>query len=111
MKAKHLLAATLALLLAAPAAPVWADNGKPKGVPPGLAKKPGQMPPGQYKKRYNVGQPLPRGYYRIDDLNGWRLPPPRHGEAYVRIDGEVYRIVRDTAVVLETMGIVADLFN
>ena len=25
-------------------------------VPPGLAKKPGQMPPGQYKKRYGVTQ-------------------------------------------------------
>ena len=26
------------------------------GVPPGLAKKPGGMPPGQYKKRYNPNQ-------------------------------------------------------
>jgi hypothetical protein len=26
------------------------------GVPPGLAKKPGQMPPGQYKKRYTALQ-------------------------------------------------------
>jgi hypothetical protein len=26
------------------------------GVPPGLAKKPGQMPPGQYKKRYSTLQ-------------------------------------------------------
>ena len=25
-------------------------------IPPGLAKKPGQMPPGQYKKLYNVNQ-------------------------------------------------------
>jgi hypothetical protein len=25
-------------------------------VPPGLAKKPGQMPPGQYKKRYGTSQ-------------------------------------------------------
>lgn len=25
-------------------------------VPPGLAKKPGRMPPGQYKKLYNVNQ-------------------------------------------------------
>lgn len=25
-------------------------------VPPGLAKKPGQMPPGQYKKRYSTAQ-------------------------------------------------------
>lgn len=29
---------------------VWAYRRN--GVPPGLAKKPGQMPPGQYKKRY-----------------------------------------------------------
>ena len=29
-------------------------NGKK--VPPGLAKKPGQMPPGQYKKRYSTSQ-------------------------------------------------------
>lgn len=27
-----------------------------KSVPPGLAKKPGQMPPGQYKKLYNAHQ-------------------------------------------------------
>src|SRR3569833_2937147 len=26
------------------------------GVPPGLAKKPGHMPPGQYKKRYTTLQ-------------------------------------------------------
>lgn len=35
-------------------------NGDGRGngvrVPPGLAKKPGQMPPGQYKKRYGTGQ-------------------------------------------------------
>jgi hypothetical protein len=30
------------------------QNGKK--VPPGLAKKPGQMPPGQYKKRYSTSQ-------------------------------------------------------
>jgi hypothetical protein len=29
---------------------------KGKKVPPGLAKKPGQMPPGQYKKRYGTQQ-------------------------------------------------------
>ena len=30
-------------------------NGSAK-VPPGLAKKPGQMPPGQYKKRYGTNE-------------------------------------------------------
>jgi len=44
------------------------DKGRDKGrdngaiyeggskVPPGLAKKPGQMPPGQYKKRYGTSE-------------------------------------------------------
>ncbi|CAN5816506.1 hypothetical protein BH11GEM1_BH11GEM1_36200 [soil metagenome] len=33
------------------------DGGNRAGrVPPGLAKKPGQMPPGQYKKRYGTDQ-------------------------------------------------------
>jgi hypothetical protein len=27
-----------------------------RGIPPGLAKKPGQMPPGQYKKLYTTSQ-------------------------------------------------------
>jgi hypothetical protein len=31
------------------------DQGGRK-VPPGLAKKPGQMPPGQYKKRYSTSE-------------------------------------------------------
>lgn len=29
-------------------------SGNRRKVPPGLAKKPGQMPPGQYKKRYGT---------------------------------------------------------
>lgn len=31
-------------------------DGTVRKVPPGLAKKPGQMPPGQYKKRYGTAQ-------------------------------------------------------
>ena len=31
-------------------------NDDVRRVPPGLAKKPGGMPPGQYKKRYGVSQ-------------------------------------------------------
>ncbi len=38
-----------------------ASCGGPRTVPPGLAKKNnGCLPPGQAKKRYQVGQPLPR---------------------------------------------------
>ena len=31
-------------------------HGNDRKVPPGLAKKPGQMPPGQYKKRYGPSE-------------------------------------------------------
>jgi len=32
-------------------------------APPGLAKKPGCMPPGQYRKMFSVGQRLPLGVF------------------------------------------------
>jgi len=44
------------------------DQGS-RSVPPGLAKKPGGMPPGQYKKLYNTNQ----GAYVLSDVLG------RHG--------------------------------
>ena len=45
-----------------------------RSIPPGLAKKPGGMPPGQYKKQYNAGQ----GAYVLSDVLG------RHGYHVVR---------------------------
>ena len=62
-------------------------------VPPGLAKKPGQMPPGQYKKRYGV----PQGVTVLQDIFG------RRGYTVVRTEpfGEsqyVYYRLRDGSV-------------
>jgi hypothetical protein len=45
-----------------------------RSIPPGLAKKPGGMPPGQYKKLYNAGQ----GASVLSDVLG------RHGYSVVR---------------------------
>jgi hypothetical protein len=45
-----------------------------RSIPPGLAKKPGGMPPGQYKKLYNAGQ----GASVLSDVLG------RHGYYVVR---------------------------
>ena len=85
--------------------------GKVAGTPPGLAKKPGGMPPGQYKKIYRRGDVLPRGYVWIDDYERWRLPPLAPGQRYVRYDNEVYRVARDTATVIEAIGIVSNLLR
>jgi len=49
------------------------DQARPS-IPPGLAKKPGGMPPGQYKKLYNTGQ----GASVLSDVLG------RHGYHVVR---------------------------
>ena len=49
------------------------DQGR-KSIPPGLAKKPGGMPPGQYKKLYSAGQ----GASVLSDVLG------RHGYHVVR---------------------------
>ena len=51
------------------------------GTPPGLAKKPLNMPPGQAKKIYRAGEHLPNGYTWIDDLGRWRLPRSGRGKA------------------------------
>ena len=49
------------------------DQGR-RSIPPGLAKKPGGMPPGQYKKLYDAGQ----GASVLSDVLG------RHGYHVVR---------------------------
>ncbi|MBW8769861.1 MAG: hypothetical protein JF589_08905 [Gemmatimonadetes bacterium] len=49
------------------------DQGR-QSIPPGLAKKPGGMPPGQYRKLYDTGQ----GAYVLSDVLG------RHGYHVLR---------------------------
>ena len=49
------------------------DQGR-RSIPPGLAKEPGGMPPGQYKKLYNAGQ----GASVLSDVLG------RHGYYVMR---------------------------
>src|SRR5689334_20442680 len=46
-------------------------------VPPGLAKKPGQMPPGQYKKRYTTrqGADVLGGIFRRNGYTVQRVSP------------------------------------
>lgn len=60
--------------------------------PPGLAKKGnGCLPPGQAKKMWVVGQPLPPSvvYYPLPQPLYSRLTPPPPGYEYVRVDDDV----------------------
>ncbi|SDE71648.1 RcnB family protein [Ruegeria marina] len=122
MKQLTTLSVTFAIFLAAMVGHAVADNTKPgkgsgnsaaKGsaTPPGLAKKPLGLPPGQAKKIYRSGEQLPSGYKWITDYGRWRLPTLLPGQGYVRYDNEVYRVYRDTAVVIEAIGIVSDLLR
>jgi Ni/Co efflux regulator RcnB len=75
-------------------------NGR---CPPGLAKKNnGCMPPGQ-AKRWQEGQPLPRGvqYYSVPQTVITRLGPPPAGQRYVRVDSDILLITIGTMMVID----------
>ena len=72
--------------------------------PPGLAKKNnGCLPPGQAKKLWGVGQPLPPTviYYPLPQPLVLQLAPPPMGYEYVRVDDDVVLMNRDTRLVSE----------
>ncbi|MDP2372528.1 DUF1236 domain-containing protein [Reyranella sp.] len=72
--------------------------------PPGLAKKNnGCLPPGQAKKLWGVGQPLPPTvvYYPLPQPLVLQLAPPPMGYEYVRVDDDVVLFNRDTRLVME----------
>ena len=80
------------------------------GCPPGLAKKPGCMPPGQYKKRFEIGQRVPLGYRGLLGYNA--LPTDlrnRYGGAldpysrYVYDQNYLYRVNPATMIVSEIL--------
>jgi len=94
----------------------WRNGYTDSGwTPPGLAKKPYGMPPGQAKKlnRYTVGQHLPRTYYREDNYYitnpgayDLRVAPP--GYQWVRVGNDVYLAQTRTGLIAD---IVAGLFH
>lgn len=74
--------------------------------PPGLAKKHnGCLPPGQARKRYVVGRPLP------PDLDFGPLPrdldvrlgPPPRGYRYALVDGDLVKLAVGTLLVVDAI--------
>ena len=74
--------------------------------PPGLAKKGnGCMPPGQAKKAYSIGQPLPPGvvYYELPPVLAVRLGAPPAGHRFVRVAADILLIAIGTGMVVDAM--------
>ena len=76
--------------------------------PPGLAKKKDCLPPGQAKKRYEVGKPVPSNVY-------WRevpkkiivvLEPAGEGRKWVEIDKDLVLVAEATRQVVKAIDAV-----
>jgi len=75
--------------------------------PPGLAKKNnGCLPPGQAKKMWSVGQPLPPEvvYYPIQRELWTQLTPPPYGYEYVQVDDNIVLMLTATRVIAALLG-------
>jgi Ni/Co efflux regulator RcnB len=82
--------------------------------PPGLAKKDnGCLPPGQAKKLWNVGQPLPPTivYYPLPQPLMTQLPPPPPGYDYGRVDDDVVLMDRNSRLVSQIITSLGRLIN
>jgi len=70
--------------------------------PPGLAKKNnGCLPPGQAKKVWAIGQPLPSGIYYepLPPMLLGRLTPAPAGYQYVRVSSDILMLIVGTRMV------------
>lgn len=102
------------------AAPVLADPGGGHGHdrgrgdhdrgdgPPGLAKKPYGMPPGQAKKMWRKGERMPSGYYTQREYYlleparyHLRYPPP--GYRWVLVDGDAYLVRTQSGLIADVI--------
>ena len=75
--------------------------------PPGLAKKQnGCLPPGQAKKRYAVGHPLPQTIVveRVPSELAVRIGPAPAGYQYGILDGDLVKLAVGTRLVVDAIA-------
>ena len=86
----------------------WYRNEYAAGrCPPGLAKKNnGCLPPGQAKRMWNMGEPLPRqvAYYPLPRELYAQLTPPPYGYQYVRVDNDILLMMTATRLIAGVLG-------
>lgn len=84
----------------------WRDEYERGHCPPGLAKKHnGCLPPGQAKKRYVIGRPLPPGVVLVDVPESllYRLPRLEPGYRYGMVDGDLVKLAVGTSLVVDAI--------
>jgi Ni/Co efflux regulator RcnB len=84
--------------------------GQGRSCPPGLAKKNnGCMPPGQARK-WDVGQPIPRGVtvYSVPQPVLVQLPPAPYGYRYARIGNDIVLVQQQNNLIVD---IIVNLFG
>jgi hypothetical protein len=84
----------------------WYHDSYGAGCPPGLAKKNnGCLPPGQAKKRYAIGHPLPPGVVLgpLPSALAILLGAPPVGYRYGILDGDVVKLAIGTALVVDAI--------
>jgi uncharacterized protein DUF1236 len=84
----------------------WVETYGRGNCPPGLAKKDnGCLPPGQAKKRYVVGQRLPRTVLvqPVPRTVITRLRPAPAGYEYVMVDGDILKLAVGTRLVVDAI--------
>lgn len=89
----------------------WVDTYGRGNCPPGLAKKNRLcLPPGQYKKRYVVGQRLPSTVVvrPLPSVLVTRLGPVPAGYEYVEVDGDVLKLAVGTRLVADAIEALID---
>jgi len=89
----------------------WVETYGRGNCPPGLAKKNRLcMPPGQLKKRYIVGRPLPTSivYQPLPPVLVTRLGPVPTGYEYVMVDGDVLKLAVGTRLVADAIEAMID---
>ncbi|HEY8571301.1 RcnB family protein [Phenylobacterium sp.] len=109
-----IVAAAAAFAVAAPVAATAKDNpGKGHGAhssatPPGLAKKPHGMPPGQAKKMWGQGERLPPTYlssqYYVAEPSRYSLPPAPYGQRWVRVGDQYYLAQTQTGLISQVIS-------
>jgi hypothetical protein len=84
----------------------WYTGQRGKSCPPGLAKKNnGCLPPGQAKKRYTVGKPLPAGIALkpLPEELSRRIGAAPTGYIYAEIDGDLLKLAAGTLLVIDAI--------